>query len=194
MQDLDLIKKHFLTPRMVGDSTSAEDLWSTSTGLSLLLTAVCRKSLSCMHACKWENLSVFSSLSVIHVLFSSFQSQKPPCHPGRIWPSVRRWANSGQDNCQGKHEHNRQNLYFFLSVLVKRYYIVCSTPSRPSLTPTTTPRTSTMTSPSWSCHHRRSWHPACLLCAWLPPPPASPLEPHVSPLDGAGPVKPVSDC
>lgn len=29
---------------MVGDSTSVEDPWSTSTGLSLLLTAACRKS------------------------------------------------------------------------------------------------------------------------------------------------------
>lgn len=66
-------------------------------------------------------------------------------------------------------------------------------PSRPSLTHTTTPRTSTMTSPFWSCHPQSRWPPVCLPCVWLPPAPTSPLEPNVSPLDGAGPAKPVSD-
>ncbi len=65
--------------------------------------------------------------------------------------------------------------------------------SRPSLTHTTTPRTSTMTSPFWSCHPQYRWHPVCLLCVWPPPAPASPLEPNVSPLGGARPAKPVSE-
>lgn len=68
-----------------------------------------------------------------------------------------------------------------------------STHFRPSVTHTTTPRTSTMTSPSWSCHPQCSSIPVWLLCAWPPPPPVSPLEPNVWPLDGAGLVRPVSD-
>lgn len=37
---------HLPTLRMAGDSTSVADPWSTSTGLLLLLIAVCRKQLS----------------------------------------------------------------------------------------------------------------------------------------------------
>lgn len=40
------INVNFPETRTVEDSTSVEDLWSASTGLSLLLTAACRKSLS----------------------------------------------------------------------------------------------------------------------------------------------------
>lgn len=72
-------------------------------------------------------------------------------------------------------------------------WFVLTSPSRPSLTPTTTPRTSTMTSPFWSCPPQFRWHPVWLLCAWPPPAPASPLEPHVSPPGGARPAKPVSE-
>lgn len=80
---------------------------------------------------------------------------------------------------------------------VKQHYIcllfILTFPNRPSLTPTTTPRTSTMISPFWSCLPQYRWHPVCLLCAWPPLAPASPLEPHVSPLGGARPAKPVSE-
>ncbi len=49
-----------------------------------------------------------------------------------------------------------------------------------------------MTSPYWGCPPQYRWHPVYLLCAWPPPAPASPLEPHVSPLGGARPAKLVS--
>lgn len=65
--------------------------------------------------------------------------------------------------------------------------------SRPSLTPTTTPKTSTMTSRFWSCHPQFRWIPVCPLCAWPTPTPPPPLAPCVSPLGGARRAKPVSE-
>lgn len=91
---------------MGGDSTSVEDPWSTSTGLSLLLTAVCRKSFRSVphpHEKKIPNISI----SAIIPWYGFFlQSSQPSCYPGRAWSSVQRWANSGQVNCQGEQQHN----------------------------------------------------------------------------------------
>lgn len=92
--------------------------------------------------------------------------------------------------------------FFFFSVdmscrlwtsIFVTYLLLIILPSRPSLTPTTTPRTSTMTSHFWSCLPQYRWQTVCLLCAWPPPAPTSLLEPNVSLLDGARLAKPVSE-
>lgn len=63
---------------MVGDSTSVEDPWSTSTGLSLLLTAVCRKSFRCVPHPHEKTSQHFHSCnhSLVWLLFSSPQSHR----------------------------------------------------------------------------------------------------------------------
>lgn len=69
---------------------------------------------------------MFSSLPVIHVVLSSLQCQKPPCHPGRIWPSVRSWANSGQDNFQGKSWHHTKSPFQDCIILFMNHCVLNS--------------------------------------------------------------------
>lgn len=175
----------FLYCRIALDSTSVEVHWSTSTGLSLLLTAVWSKSLECCNKTKslptlWSS-SWFISFFLVHhttvwswenMIASTIVSQFRSC-TFLGWAIIqRKWKKSSS------------------KPLPESYYIcvwfILPSSSRPSLTPTTTPRTLTMISLFWGCPPQHSILPVCHLCAWCPPPAASPLEPNVSPLDGAG--------
>lgn len=69
---------------------------------------------------------MFSSLPVIHVVLSSLQCQKPPCRPGRIWPPVRSWANSGQDNFQGKSWHHTKSPFQDCIILFMNHCVLNS--------------------------------------------------------------------
>lgn len=170
-----------------------EDLWSARTGLSLLLTAVCRKSLPCKPCKTALNLFPLCPLFMFCYLLSSSRSHRvilgeydrqSGAEPIQVI-TISKVRVSITSKPFFQDHFNKMTPYF-------SWIILLSTLFRSSVTHTTTPRTSTMTSPSWSCHPQCTSTPVWLLCAWRPPPLASPLEPNVSPLDGAGLVRPVS--
>lgn len=140
----------------------------------------------------WSKNNIFISIFVL------FQPQNAPCDPGRAWSSIQQRANSDQNYLQGTSlTPSCKNFTNIIKTLSFNSFILvcgsCSLPFRPSLTHTTTPKTSTMTSPFWSCHPQCRWTPVCLLCAWPPAPLTSHLELNVSPLVGAGLAQLVSN-
>lgn len=101
---------------MVGDSTSVEDPWSTSTGLSLLLTAVCRKSFWCVPHPHEKNPNI--SISAITPPVSCFFLSSPRSHRVILGEHDRQ-SNSEQLQVKSiaKVSNNIRHKSFFFSVM-----------------------------------------------------------------------------